>query len=61
MEPILDEKEILLDHAAALSHARDFILPRLLSSKLSIEKLDIQFPPGMEEELKLESSAAAHA
>ncbi len=60
-EPILDQKEILLNQAAALSQARDFILPRLISGKLSVENLDIQFPPGMAEELKAEPEAAAHA
>lgn len=33
--------------------ARDRLLPRLISGKLSVENLDIRFPPGMEE--------AAHA
>ncbi|MCK9635347.1 MAG: restriction endonuclease subunit S [Methylobacter tundripaludum] len=28
---------------------RDLLLPRLISGKLSVENLDIQFPPGMEE------------
>ncbi len=29
--------------------SRDALLPRLISGKLSVENLDIQFPPGMEE------------
>lgn len=37
----------------ALSRTRDAFLPRLISGKLSVENLDIQFPPSMEE--------AAHA
>lgn len=60
-EPILDEKERLLNQVSALSRARDFLLPRLISGKLSVENLDIQFPPGMTEELKAEPTAAAHA
>ena len=36
-----------------LERARDVLLPRLISGKLSVENLDIQFPPSMEE--------AAHA
>ncbi len=28
---------------------RDMLLPRLISGKLSVEHLDIRFPPGMEE------------
>jgi len=34
-----------------LSASRDLLLPRLISGKLSVENLDIQFPPGMMEEL----------
>jgi type I restriction enzyme S subunit len=49
-EPILDQKEILLNQMAALSHAHARLLPRLISGKLSVENLDIQFPPGMAEE-----------
>jgi len=29
--------------------SRDALLPRLISGKLSVENLDIQFPPSMEE------------
>lgn len=36
------QKELLLQ-------SRDALLPRLISGKLSVEHLDIQFPPGMEE------------
>jgi type I restriction enzyme, S subunit len=31
-----------------LTQTRDRLLPRLISGKLSVENLDIQFPPGME-------------
>ena len=34
---------------ANLGKTRDRLLPRLISGKLSVEHLDIQFPPGMEE------------
>jgi len=61
VEPFLDEKELLLDQAAALSQARDFLLSRLISGKLSVENLDIRFPPGMAEELKADPRATAHA
>ena len=60
-EPILDKKEILLAQNAALANARDKLLPRLISGKLSVEDLDIQFPPGMAEELNAEPTVAAHA
>ncbi|GAG23996.1 unnamed protein product, partial [marine sediment metagenome] len=33
-----------------LAEARDLLLPRLISGKLSVEDLDIQFPPSMQEE-----------
>ncbi|MDP1787506.1 restriction endonuclease subunit S [Nitrosomonas sp.] len=32
-----------------LTKSRDMLLPRLISGKLSVEHLDIQFPPGMED------------
>lgn len=39
---------------AKLTETRDLLLPRLISGKLSVENLDIQFPPGMAEEMKAE-------
>jgi type I restriction enzyme S subunit len=33
-----------------LTKTRDLLLPRLISGKLSVEDLDIQFPPSMCEE-----------
>jgi type I restriction enzyme S subunit len=44
-----------------LSQMRDRLLPRLISGTLTVEKLDIQFPPGMAEELNAESPATVHA
>ena len=41
-----------------LSKTRDLLLPRLISGKLSVEDLDIQFPPSMKEE---EEPEIAHA
>jgi type I restriction enzyme, S subunit len=35
-----------------LEKTRDLLLPRIISGKLSVENLDIQFPPGMAEELR---------
>lgn len=60
-EPILDQKETLLNHTAALSLARNQLLLRLMTGKLSVENLDIQFPPGMAEELNAEPTASTHA
>lgn len=34
-----------------LSRTRDLLLPRLISGKLPVENLEIQFPPGMMEEM----------
>ena len=44
------DKEIALLYMAQenLTQTRDSLLPRLISGKLSVENLDIQFPPGME-------------
>jgi type I restriction enzyme S subunit len=41
--------------------SRNLLLPRLISGKLSVENLDIQFPPGMAEEVTAESSASTNA
>ena len=40
---------------------RDILLPRLISGNLSVENLDIQFPPGMAKELATEPSGAMAA
>lgn len=44
-----------------LASSRDQLLPRLISGKLSVEHLDIQFPPGMAEELSAEPAGTVHA
>ena len=44
-----------------LTNCRDRFLPRLISGKLSVENLDIQFPPGMAKELNAGPSTTAHA
>jgi type I restriction enzyme, S subunit len=49
-EPILDQKEILLVQNAELTRTRDLLPLRLISGKLSVEELDIAFPPGMAED-----------
>jgi type I restriction enzyme S subunit len=41
-----------------LSSSRDRLLPRLISGKLPVEDLKIQFPPGMAEELSAERDVA---
>ena len=50
--PCIDSQTVILSETnERLVSARDKLLPRLVSGKLSIENLDIQFPPGMAEEL----------
>jgi type I restriction enzyme S subunit len=51
----------LLRENELLAGTRDQLLSRLISGKLSVENLDIQFPPGMAEELEPEPTAAIHA
>jgi type I restriction enzyme S subunit len=54
------QKLLLAKAARSLSHTRDVLLPRLISGKLSVENLNIQFPPGMTEKLDTQP-IAAHA
>ena len=53
--------EILSRSVENLSMMRDKLLPRLISGKLSVENLDIQFPPCMTEESNAEATATAYA
>lgn len=46
------QAELLKKSNEKLNMIRDLHLPRLISGKLSVENLEIQFPPGMAEELK---------
>jgi type I restriction enzyme S subunit len=48
--PIFKQIGALLESNELLIKTRDALLPRLISGKLSVENLDIQFPPGMAEE-----------
>lgn len=50
-EPLFHQKHLLQKQSERLKQTRDLLLPRLISGKLSVENLDIQFPPGMAEEL----------
>jgi type I restriction enzyme S subunit len=48
---IIDQQIAALEQSnRQLTNTRDLLLPRLISGKLSVEHLDIQFPPGMAEE-----------
>lgn len=57
--PIFRQLGMLLEANEQLVKMRDALLPRLISGKLSVENLGIQFPPSMAEEMKTEP--AAHA
>jgi type I restriction enzyme S subunit len=61
VKPLHEQKEQLTKATAVLTRARESLLPRLMSGKLSVENRDIHFPPGMAEELEAESTAAAYA
>lgn len=47
--PIFDEVLTLQKQNRLLGEQKDSLLPRLISGKLSVENLDIQFPPSMQE------------
>jgi len=47
--PMLDEVILLARSNRTLVKTRDLLLPRLISGKLSVEDLDIQLPPSMED------------
>ena len=49
VSPMVKQKLALTRANRNLIQTRDLLLPRLISGKLSVENLDIQFPPGMEE------------
>jgi len=45
--PLYEQKHILDKQNKQLNQVKDLLLPRLISGKLSVENLDIQFPPSM--------------
>lgn len=45
-------REALAQEIRVLTKTRDLLLPRLISGKLSVADLDIQFPPSMREEIE---------
>lgn len=48
-KPIFKAIKVTLTQNENLTKTRDLLLPRLISGKLSVENLDIQFPPSMQE------------
>jgi len=49
VRPCFSAVKTLSNKNINLSSTRDLLLPRLISGKLSVENLDIRFPPSMEE------------
>lgn len=47
VRPMVSQIHLLSTQSEALQRTRDLLLPRLISGKLRVEDLDIQFPPGM--------------
>lgn len=59
-EPLFGQKHLLQEQSKCLQRTRDLLLPRLISGKLSVDSIDIQFPAGMAEE-ELNAQVTAHA
>ncbi|EHH0683507.1 restriction endonuclease subunit S [Vibrio vulnificus] len=52
-EPLVRQQEILAQENLKLEQSKNMLLPRLISGKLSVDELDIQFPPSMQGESEL--------
>lgn len=52
VEPIMSKVMTLLEKNKILTTTKNMLLPRLISGKLSVEDLDIQFPPSMMDEVE---------
>jgi len=50
VQPIFEQSTSRLELNQNLTKTRDLLLPRLISGKLPVEDLDIQFPPSMQED-----------
>ena len=57
--PLLREIHTLWKQNTTLMKTRDLLLPRLISGKLAVEELDIEFPPSMREEANAPEPAYA--
>lgn len=60
VKPLYEQKKTLTTMNDNLEKTKTQLLPRLISGKLSVEGLDIQFPPSMQSD-KTESSNEAVA
>jgi len=50
VEPVFTQTKLLVQANQQLTESRDLLLNRLISGKLRVDDLDIQFPPSMQEE-----------
>jgi type I restriction enzyme S subunit len=50
VQPMFEQIANLMQQTKAFKKSRDILLPRLISGKLSVEHLDIQFPPSMQDD-----------
>ncbi len=60
-DPLFSQIVNLLRANESLGISRERLLPRLISGKLSVGNLDIQFPPSLRDELKATAPAADYA
>ncbi|BCV51808.1 restriction endonuclease subunit S [Shewanella algae] len=54
LEPTYEQIKVLCNSINILQQQKDLLLPRLISGKLSVDELDIQFPPSMQDEAEAE-------
>ncbi len=54
VDPQFEMKQNIVKQNDSLARSRDMFLPRLISGKLSVEDLDIHFPPSMQEQTTTE-------
>ncbi|MGE3802957.1 MAG: hypothetical protein AB7H80_18215, partial [Candidatus Kapaibacterium sp.] len=61
VRPHFSQVHLLSRQVEYLTKTRDLLLTRLISGKLSVENLDIEFPPSMKDELKAATPATSYA
>lgn len=59
VKPLYDQKRSLIKMNDNLEKTKNKLLPRLISGKLSVENLDIQFPPSMQSDRSDNADEAA--
>lgn len=56
LNQLLEQRLVLSKQNLRLAKSRDALLPRLISGKLRVEALDIQFPPSMQQQPPAEAA-----